>query len=59
MTLYVGNKKTHHYFPKVRHIIDDYNAYDDPYETMIVDDHHDISYTNSLSSKSKESKSFY
>lgn len=44
MTFYDGSKKVHHYFPKVHHVIDDYEDYDSIPETLIVDDSHELPY---------------
>ena len=44
MTFYDGNKKIHHYFPKVNHTIDSYEDFDDAREPMIIHDHHEVPY---------------
>ena len=44
MTLYDGSKNKHHWFPRVRHISDDYADYEDTPDTMMVDDRHDLPY---------------
>ena len=42
MTFYDGNKKVHHWFPRVNHMSEDYADYGDTPDTMIVDDRHDL-----------------
>ena len=44
MALYDGRKKTHHYFPKVNHVIDNYDDYEDNPDTIIIDNRHDVPY---------------
>ena len=44
MTFYDGNKKVHHWFPRVNHMSEDYADYGDTPDTMIVDDRHDLPY---------------
>ena len=51
MTLYDGNKKIHHYFPKVNHTIPCYEDYDETFDSMIIEDRHNIPYMNDFPSK--------
>lgn len=44
MTFYDGNKKVHHWFPRVQRMSDDYTDYSDTPDTMLVDDRHDLPY---------------
>ena len=44
MTFYDGNKKVHHWFPRVSYMSEDYADYGDTPDTMIVDDRHDLPY---------------
>ena len=60
MTLYDGNKKVHHYFPKINHTMDPYEDFDDISDSIIIDDRHDFPYIGEFPPKdSYEEHRFY
>jgi len=44
MAHYEGKKNLHHWFPKVNHLVDDDSSYEEPTDSMIIDDNHSNPY---------------